>query len=86
MPILSHESTSSSFIKYLAWDSSTEILAVVFRSGSFWLYENIDVSIYDSLIHSPSVGNYFNKHIRDHYPSYKVLYTKPLYATEAKSE
>lgn len=83
MSIFAHEATSSSFIKYLAWDSSAELLAVVFRSGSFWLYEGVDISVYDCLIQSPSVGNYFNKHIRDHYPSQKVLYTHPLYKAQA---
>lgn len=83
MSIYAHEATSSSFIKYLAWDSSAQLLAVVFRSGSFWLYEDVDISVYDSLIQSPSIGNYFNKHIRDCYPSQKVLYTHPLYKTES---
>jgi hypothetical protein len=55
----------SSFIKHLALDESSESLIVTFASGSIWLYRGISLEIYNRLISSPSVGNYFNTNIRN---------------------
>jgi hypothetical protein len=55
----------SSFIKHLAYDEENNSLLVTFGSGSIWLYKSITMEIYNRLISSPSVGNYFNTNIRN---------------------
>jgi lysyl-tRNA synthetase class 2 len=55
----------SSFIKHLAYDEKSNSLIVTFGTGSIWLYKSITMEIYNRLIASPSVGNYFNTNIRN---------------------
>lgn len=63
---------ASSVIKHLAWDSSSETLAVMFHSGSIWIYRNISIDSFQNLKEAKSLGAYFNKNIRDICPSTKV--------------
>lgn len=60
---------SSSFITNVSWDDDTETLFVQFISGTTWLYHEVPQEVYSRLVRSPSVGNYFNKNIRDKYTS-----------------
>ena len=60
---------SSSFITNVSWDDDTETLLVQFTSGTTWLYHDVPQDTYNRLVRSPSVGQYFNKNIRDNYPS-----------------
>jgi len=77
MSIYTHTAKDSSFIHHIAWDSSTSVLAVLFRSGSLWLYENVSLETYDELVTSSSVGSYFNKHVRDIFLSTKAAFIPP---------
>jgi len=60
---------SSSFITNVSWDDDTETLLVQFISGTTWLYHDVPQEMYNRLVRSPSVGQFFNKNIRDKYPS-----------------
>lgn len=60
---------SSSFIKNVSWDPNSEILLVQFSSGSTWAYHGVPESTYNSMVRSTSVGEYFNKNVRNQYPS-----------------
>lgn len=71
-PIFRHQFKESSFIKECAWNSDTEILAVIFKSSSIWIYEDVPYEIYLDLISAESAGNYFNKNIRSVYSSILV--------------
>lgn len=42
-------------------------LYVRFKNGRTYLYENVPPDVYDGLSHAPSVGEYFNEHIKHHY-------------------
>jgi len=64
----------SSFIKNISWDSNTESLLVGFNSGTTWVYYNVPENIYNDLLKASSVGTYFNKVIRDNYPSQRINY------------
>ena len=57
----------SSFIKHISLDEVAQSLIVTFASGSIWLYRGISLDIYNRLITSPSLGNYFNTNIRNKY-------------------
>ena len=63
---------SSSFITNVSWDPNSEILMLRFVSGSTWAYHNVPQEVYESLIRSTSVGEYFNKNIRNKYPSESI--------------
>lgn len=60
---------SSSFIRNVSWDPNSEVLLLQFTSGSTWAYHGVPQHIYESLVRSPSVGEYFNKNVRNKYPS-----------------
>jgi len=60
---------SSSFITNVSWDDDTETLLVQFVSGTTWLYHDVPQDVYNRLVRSPSVGQFFNKNVRDKYPS-----------------
>jgi len=67
MAIYTQQSKDSSFIKSVAWNSKSMILIVNFKSGSVWAYYRVPKKVYQSLISSSSMGNYFNISIRDIY-------------------
>jgi len=66
-PIRSIFYRTSSFIKNVSWDPNSEVLLVQFSSGSTWMYHGVPKEVYESLVRSPSVGEYFNKNIRNKY-------------------
>lgn len=63
---------SSSFVTNVSWDPNSETLMLRFVSGSTWAYYDVPQDIYESLVRSPSVGEYFNKHIRNKYASQMI--------------
>jgi len=69
----------SSFIKGVLWDVETETLAVIFKSGSVWLYEDVPEQLYTNFSTAESAGNYFNLNIRD------IFEAKKLTSKELKS-
>jgi hypothetical protein len=72
MSILASSDFDSSFIKTIGWNSLNKDLMVHFKSGSFWIYHNVPKKHYLKILVSPSVGQYFNKNIRDIYSSEKL--------------
>jgi hypothetical protein len=63
---------SSSFIKNVSWDPNSEVLLVQFISDSTWAYHGVPKQIYETLVRSSSVGEYFNKNIRNKYSSHSI--------------
>jgi len=63
---------SSSFITNVSWDPNSEILLLRFVSGSTWAYHDVPEDVYEALVRSSSVGEYFNKNIRNKYPSESI--------------
>ncbi len=61
-PLLKSQST---VIKSVDYDADKQILRVEFGSGSVYQYHDVPESIYKELKETPSVGQYFNAHIRD---------------------
>lgn len=73
-----HPNVDSSFIRHLIWDEDNCNLAVMFTSGSMWIYYNIHSFHYERLLTAPSIGGYFNTHIRNLYNSDKLPYNDAL--------
>lgn len=56
---------NSSVITYAAWHSDYDILYIQFTAGACWVYHSVPFDVYRQLINSKSIGNYFNKNIRN---------------------
>src|SRR5450432_1900950 len=55
---------ASSSIRALAYDESQLLMQVEFQDGEIYEYSGIHQTAYAQLLASPSVGQYFNAHIR----------------------
>lgn len=73
MTVFSHYTKDSSVIKAVAWDSEDNTLVIQFNSNTVWAYYNISQEIYQTLIASESMGNFFNKNIRNFFDSQKII-------------
>lgn len=61
-----HEVTSSN-VAEIGYDPDSLDLMVVFKSGRRYLYNGVPPTEFENLWSAQSVGNYFNKNIRDRY-------------------
>lgn len=61
------QSVSSSNILEIGYDEETETLAVRFHRGTLYHYQGVSQETFEGLRDAPSVGKYFNSHIRDGY-------------------
>ena len=59
--------STSNVIRSFDYESSTQILRVEFNNGSIYKYHDVPEKVYQELKSAPSVGQYFNTHIREKY-------------------
>ena len=59
--------STSHVIKSFDYDGATQTLRVVFNNGNIYKYHDVPDSVYQELKSAPSVGQYFNTHIREKY-------------------
>jgi lysyl-tRNA synthetase, class II len=59
--------TSSNVIRSFDYEESTQTLRVEFYNGSVYKYRDVPKKVYQELESAPSVGQYFNAHIREKY-------------------
>ncbi|MEW6495937.1 MAG: lysine--tRNA ligase [Cyanobacteriota bacterium] len=59
--------TTSNVIRSFDYDTTTQILRVEFNNGSIYKYHDVPEKVYQELKSAPSVGQYFNTHIREKY-------------------
>jgi len=59
--------TTSTMIERVAYDEAAAILAISFRGTGKYLYYDVPRAVYEALCDAPSLGTYFNAHIRDQY-------------------
>ena len=64
---------SSSNIRSIGYDSESNTLEIEFHSGGVYQYFGVPESIYNELMHAPSHGSYFHRHIRDQYRWTKMV-------------
>ena len=57
----------SSVIDFVRYEPATAELTITFNSGNRYVYFAVPRGVSDALIAAPSVGAYFNAHIRDQY-------------------
>jgi lysyl-tRNA synthetase class 2 len=59
--------STSNVIKSFDYDEKTQTLRVEFNNGSVYKYHDVPEKDYKALKSSPSIGQYFNTHIREKY-------------------
>jgi hypothetical protein len=60
-------------LKSLGYDEEKKILEVEFHSGAVYQYTGVTKELLFKLVKAPSRGRFFNEHIREHYPTRKVI-------------
>jgi len=55
-----HTFHSSAMLNSCSYDDETKEMTVIFSNGKPYIFEDVDKSIYDSLISAESAGRYFN--------------------------
>ena len=63
------EPVHSSVLAKVGYDASKQHLGVEFVSGSRYLYHGVTPTVYKMLRASPSMGSFYNRQIKDRYPS-----------------
>lgn len=64
----------SSFINKVSWFEDGNILMLTFATGSIWAYYDVGLDVYYAFVNAESHGNYFNRMIRNKYPSKRLSY------------
>ncbi|MBO9153338.1 KTSC domain-containing protein [Chitinophaga sp. GCM10012297] len=62
----------SSVIKYFRYDPRTAVLKITFVTGKVYEYLSVPQEIYNNMKEAFSKGQFFNKHIRDHF-TFRIL-------------
>jgi hypothetical protein len=63
---------NSEMVHALGYDNETQELEVIFTSGGIYRYNNVPRSVFDEMMHSPSIGHYMHTHIMNAYPYHEV--------------
>lgn len=58
----------STTLAAIAYDHSTNLLQLEFRSHSVYQYFGVPPDTYEQLMLAPSKGKFFNRHIRGRFP------------------
>jgi hypothetical protein len=69
---LDREYVSSSNIRSIGYDATSETLEIEFNSGGIYQYFGVPEHVYDELMSAPSIGTYFHQNIKDCYRCTKV--------------
>lgn len=63
---------SSSNLRSVGYDKSTNTLEIEFNSGGIYQYYNVPPAVYKGLMNASSHGKYFHARIKDIYRDIKV--------------
>lgn len=66
------ESVVSSSLLSVGYDEDEAVLEAEFAGGAIYRYLGVSEEIYTRLMAAPSIGRFFNAHIRDAFPDEKV--------------
>lgn len=67
MPMPVMQTVDSSNISSIAYIDGERSLIVMFKTGKYYKYFNVNRSVYESMLTAESVGKFFHKHIRGKY-------------------
>jgi predicted RNase H-like HicB family nuclease len=71
----------SSVISEVSYEPQSGQLILTFVTGRIYIYDDVPLEAFNSLVNARSKGAFFNSEIRDHYPSREVP-TKILVSAE----
>jgi len=57
---------NSSAINSVTYDDETNILTIEFKQGAEYDYPDVPFEEFENLINAPSVGKYYNTHIKQY--------------------
>lgn len=63
---------SSSDLRSVGYDSTSQTLEIEFHSGGVYQYYGVPLALYHALMAAGSHGRYFHAHIKDHYPCQRI--------------
>lgn len=67
------ETPDSSCFSAVGYDSTEKVLYVQFRdSGVIYSYDDVPSLVYSDLMHSESMGGYYNGYIKGYYTSHRL--------------
>ncbi len=69
---MNREYVDSSNIESVGYDESTQTLEIEFKRGDVYEYSGVPENVFIELKGASSVGGYFNKNIRNDYPTSKI--------------
>lgn len=73
MPNAERAELQSSLLKAASYSAVDALLEVELRNGSVYQYSGVPASTYQNLLQAESKGRYFNLHIRNLYPTAKLI-------------
>ena len=62
----------SSSLRSVGYDAATLTLEVEFRNGSVYRYVNVPTELWASFRRAPSMGKFFQEHVRDQFETMRV--------------
>lgn len=62
----------SSSLLSVGYDPGSRLLEVEFGSGAVYQYADVPPERHRNLLRAASLGRYFNRYIRDRYPTFQV--------------
>lgn len=63
---------TSSNIDSIAYDETDDSLYVLFKKGACYKYDSVPKQVYDEMLSSASVGNYYRQFVSGQYVSTRV--------------
>jgi hypothetical protein len=68
---------ASSVIRSLGYEPASRALDVEFHTGRIYQYHRVPAREFHALTTAPSIGSYFNRHIRERYPAIEITPDPP---------
>ena len=62
----------SSSLRSVGYDAATLTLEVEFRNGSVYRYLDVPTGLWTSFRRAPSMGKFFQEHVRDQFETMRV--------------
>ena len=69
---MDRQPVSSSNIRSIGYRPENHVLELEFYNGRIYRYAKLPNIIYRGLLRAASKGGYFNRHIKDHYPTSRI--------------
>lgn len=63
-PAISWTNVDSSHLEAVAYNEQTHRMAIEFKSGAFFAYEDVPMDVYYGLMGASSVGQYFDRVVK----------------------